>query len=143
LTDLFQAEHRLIPLIPPFVVAIASTIIFGYACQNPHRWHWSAIVVSFNAEFYAFVGVVVASFTYCIDSYPSYSDACLVILCFARGAISFGLSYGSLEFIRKQGYQGAFNICAIIIGALGFVGIFVYFFGKKIRQFTNRFVKQE
>lgn len=96
--------------------------------------------MSFNAEFYGFVGVVVASFTYCIDSYPSRSDACLVVLCFARGVISFGLSYGSLKFIRKEGYDGAFNICAIVIGVLGFLGIFVYFFGKMIRTYSYKYV---
>lgn len=124
-------------------MAIVSTIIFGHACQNPTQWHWSAIVVSFNAEFYAFVGVVVASFTYVIDSYPAYTDAGLVILCFARGAISFGMSYGSLDFIDVSGYDGAFNICAIIVGVLGFLGIFVYWFGKSIRRFTGRFIAEK
>lgn len=97
--------------------------------------------MSFNAEFYGFVGVVVASFTYAIDSYPSHSDAGLVVLCFARGVISFGISYGSLEFIQAKGYDGTFNICAIIIGILGFLGIGVYIMGKRIRAWTQRVAK--
>lgn len=129
-------------MILPFIVAIISTVIFGQACQRPYNWPWSAIVVTFNTEFYGFVGVVVASFTYVIDSYPKQSDAALVVLCFARGVISFGISYGSLAFVQKQGYDGAFNICAIILGVLGFLGVFVYIFGKKIRQFTGRWAKQ-
>lgn len=88
-----KPETRLIPLILPFIVSIVSTIIFGRASQSPQNWHWSAIVVSFNVEFYGFVSVFVASFTYVIDSYPSRSDAALVVLCFARGVISFALSW--------------------------------------------------
>ncbi|ETS85187.1 hypothetical protein PFICI_03212 [Pestalotiopsis fici W106-1] len=135
---LAEPETRLIPLIIPFIVAIISTVIFGRACQTPQDWHWSAIVVSFNVEFYGFVGVVVASFTYVIDSYPARSDAALVVLCFARGVISFALSYGSLSFlgIKSTKYALVFDTSAIIIGALGFIGIFVYLWGKKIRQIT-------
>lgn len=122
------------------MVSIVSTIIFGRACQSPQDWHWSAIVVSFNVEFYGFVSVVVASFTYVIDSYPARSDAALVILCFARGVISFALSYGSLSFlsIKNVKYALVFDTSAIIIGALGFIGFYVYFWGKKIRQVTQR-----
>lgn len=128
----------MITLVPPFIVAIVTTIIFGHACQDPYQWHWSAVVVSFNAEFYAFVGIVVASFTYVIDSYPSQSDAGLVILCFSRGVISFGISYGALDFVQTRGYIKAFNVCAIIIGVLGALGIVIFFTGKRIRRFTQR-----
>lgn len=120
------------------MVGIISTIIFGRACQSPYEWHWSAIVITFNAEFYGFVGMVVASFTYAIDSYPDRSDAALVVLCFARGVISFGVSYGSLEFIQAEGYAGAFNICAIILGVIGALGFPVFFFGKRIRHMTQK-----
>ncbi|KAH7146509.1 major facilitator superfamily domain-containing protein [Dactylonectria macrodidyma] len=132
-----EPEYRLIPLILPFLVAIISTVIFGQACEHPENWHWSAIAVTFNAEFFGFVGIVVASFTYAIDSYPARSDAALVVLCFARGVISFGVSYGSLEFVQSQGYDGAFNICAIILGVLGALGLPIFFFGKQIRRLTQ------
>lgn len=135
-----KPETRLIPLILPFIVSIVSTIIFGRASQSPQDWHWSAIVVSFNVEFYGFVSVVVASFTYVIDSYPARSDAALVVLCFARGVISFALSYGSLDFlgVGSTKYSLVFDTSAIIIGVLGFIGFFVYFWGKKIRQVTQK-----
>lgn len=119
-------------------MAISTTVIFGRACQHPYQWHWSAIAVTFNAEFYGFVGIVVASFTYAIDSYPTLSDASLVVLCFARGVISFGISYGALEFIQTKGYDGAFDICAIILGILGFMGIGIFVLGKRIRAWTQR-----
>ncbi|EXA34308.1 hypothetical protein FOQG_16680 [Fusarium oxysporum f. sp. raphani 54005] len=132
-----EPEYRLIPLILPFVVGIIATVIFGQACQHPYNWHWSAVVVTFNAEFFGFVGMVVASFTFAIDSYPARSDAILVVLCFARGVISFGISYGSLGFIQRVGYGGAFTICASILAVLGALGIPVFIFGKKLRQITQ------
>ncbi|CAH0054428.1 unnamed protein product [Clonostachys solani] len=132
-----RPEYRLVPLALPFVVGIISTVIFGQACQYPYEWPWSAIVVTFNAEFFGFVGIVVASFTYAMDSYPGRTDAILVVLCFARGVISFGVSYGALDFVHKVGHDGAFNICAIILGVLSAIGIAVFFFGKRIRQWTE------
>lgn len=56
-----------------------------------------------------------------------------------RGFIGFGISYGTISFVQKEGYAGAFNICAGIMGALMFLGIPVYFFGKQIRKRTQRF----
>lgn len=97
-----QPEHRLITLIPPFIAAIVSTVIFGQASQHPQDWHWSAIAVSFNVEFYGFVGTVVAAFTYAIDAYPGQSDAILVLFCFLRGVISWGISYGALGSIPQR-----------------------------------------
>ncbi|KAL3294958.1 MFS transporter [Colletotrichum asianum] len=135
-----EPEYRLITLILPFTAGIVSTVIFGQAGEHPYRWSWAAIAVTFNAEFYGFVGVIVASFTYVIDSYPSRSDAALVVLCFARGVVSFGMSYGAIRFINAKGYAGSFNICAIIMGLLGFLGIFVYAFGKKLRRVTQAWI---
>ena len=71
--------------------------------------------------------------------YPQRVSAALVLICSFRGFIGFGISYGTLGFVQKEGYQGAFNICAGIVGALMILGVPVYFFGKQIRKRTQRF----
>ena len=62
-----------------------------------------------------------------------------MLICSLRGFIGFGISYGVIGFVQKEGYAGAFNICAGIVGALMGVGILVYVFGKQIRKRTQRF----
>lgn len=131
-----QPESRVIPLVIPFVVVISSTIIFGRASNSPQGRHWSAIVVTFNAEFYGFLGVVVSSFTYVIDCDPRRSDVALVVL----GVISFGLPYGPLNFLGagSSSYALLFDVCLIILRVLGLLGFFVYLWGKEIRQTTQK-----
>lgn len=68
-------------------------------------------------------------------------DAILVLFCSLRGFIGFGISFGTIAFVEKSGYQGAFNICAGIIGALAILGFPIYFFGKRIRMWSNKWVQ--
>lgn len=74
-----------------------------------------------------------------INRYPQRVSAALVLICSLRGFIGFGISYGAISFVNAAGYEGSFNICAGIVGALMLVGIFVYIFGRHIRRRTQRF----
>lgn len=53
--------------------------------------------------------------------------------------ISFGISFGVTDFVTKQGYDGAFNICAIIMGVISAFGFLIFFFGAKIRCYTTKY----
>ncbi|KAJ5371095.1 uncharacterized protein N7496_007187 [Penicillium cataractarum] len=133
-----EAEYRLLPLIIPWLVTIASCVIFGRAAADPFHWHWAAVVITYNSEYIGFMSIVLSSFTYAIEAHPTRVGPSVVVLCAMRGFISWGLSWGSLRFVQSQGYEGAFNICAIVLGILGVVGIPIYFFGKKLRIITQR-----
>ncbi|KAE8824388.1 hypothetical protein PTNB73_03748 [Pyrenophora teres f. teres] len=136
-------EYRLIALIIPLVAILISTVIYGQTAQNPNDWSWAGIAVTLNIEYFGFVGIVVASFVYCMDAYPQRIDAALVLICSLRGFIGFAISFGSIGFVNSAGYDGAFNICAGIVGALMCLGIPVYFLGDKIRAMTQRFAQDE
>ncbi|KAL2811604.1 major facilitator superfamily domain-containing protein [Aspergillus granulosus] len=134
-----EPEYRLLAVILPTVAILISTIIYGRTAEHPENWTWAGIAVTLNFEYFGFVGIVVSSFVYCMDAYPQRVDAALVLICSCRGFIGFGISYGAIAFVNKAGYEGAFNICAGIMGALMFIGIFVYVFGRQIRRKTERF----
>lgn len=134
-----QPEYRFFAVIIPLVSILISTVIYGRTAQNPQDWSWAGIAVTINFEYFGFVGIVVSSFVYCMDAYPQRIDAALVLICSLRGFIGFGISFGSISFVEKAGYEGAFNICAGIVGALMGVGIFVYLFGAKIRSITQKY----
>lgn len=123
----------------PFISLIIAVVLFGKTASHPADYSWAGIAVTMNVIFFAYVGMVVTSFTYVIGSYPTRTDALLVVLCACRGFISFGISFGINDFVREQGYEGAMNICAIIVGILAVLGVPVYVFGKPIRRMTQRY----
>lgn len=131
-----EPEHRLIPLMLPVVVVIISCVFFGLGGSDPVRWSAWSVIISYNAEYFGFIGIVLIGFTYALDSYPERAGPLLVLICFVRGLVSFGISYGVTNFVNAKGYDGALNICAIGMGVLSTFGFPLYFFGKKIRALT-------
>lgn len=81
--------------------------------------------------------------TYLLDSYPQRAGPLLVIICAVRGIMSFGVSYGIQPFIERNGYDGAFAVFGGLTGAFGVLGIFVFIFGKKIRQVTGKYAGEK
>ncbi|KAF9892290.1 hypothetical protein FE257_002067 [Aspergillus nanangensis] len=138
-----EPEYRLIPAILPFVVGVVSCVVFGRSCAQPEDWAWAGVAVPMNALFYSFISIVVLSFVYTMDCYPQRGHVAMVALCAGRGFIAFGISFGTTAFVRHSGYDGALDICAIVIGVLGGLGIVVYFLGKKMRKFTQRWAVDE
>lgn len=78
-----------------------------------------------------------------MDAYPQRIDAALVLICSLRGFIGFGISFGSISFVQKAGYEGAFNTCAGIVAALMGMGVVMYMFGAKIRAITQKWAQDE
>ncbi|GAB1214418.1 hypothetical protein ATERTT37_003581 [Aspergillus terreus] len=136
---IIEPEYRLLSGVIPFISLIIAVVLFGKTGSHPADYSWAGIAVTMNVIFFAYVGMVVTSFTYVIGSYPTRTDALLVVLCACRGFISFGISFGINDFVREQGYEGAMNICAIIVGILAVLGVPVYVFGKPIRRMTQRY----
>jgi hypothetical protein len=87
----FKPEYRLIGLALPAVVGVISAVVYGQAAQRPAEWHWSAIVVPYNAVNFAFNCVNLVGITYAVESFPQRAASLLVVICAGRGIISFGL----------------------------------------------------
>jgi hypothetical protein len=134
-----EPEIRLIPIVLPVAALIISSVIFGRAGSSPHEWSPWAVTITFNGIYFAFIGVVLVGYTYSLDSYPERAAPILVLICAIRGLISFGISFGVTKFVTEQGYQGAFNICASITGAVAVLGLPVFLWGHKIRAITMKY----
>ncbi|KAK3677675.1 hypothetical protein LTR78_002525 [Recurvomyces mirabilis] len=134
----FKPEYRLIPLFIPAIVGCVCAIIYGQAASYKATWPASAIVVTYNASFFAFLGANLVGITYAVESFPLRAAPLLVVLCAGRGFISFGLSYATLPAIQSIGYSGAMNAEGIIAGVLSLLAIPVYFFGPRIRAWAQR-----
>ncbi|KAJ5999996.1 hypothetical protein N7481_000405 [Penicillium waksmanii] len=134
-----EPEIRLIPMVLPVAALIISSVIFGRAGSSPYEWSPWAITITFNGIYFAFIGVILVGYTYSLDSYPERAAPILVLICAIRGLISFGISFGVTKFVKEQGYQGAFNICASITGAVAVFGLPVFLWGHKVRAITMKY----
>ncbi|PYH47361.1 MFS transporter [Aspergillus saccharolyticus JOP 1030-1] len=132
-------EMRLIPIVLPVAVVLISAVIYGRAGSHPTEWSSWAIVTTFNGMYFGFIGIVLNGFTYSLDSYGERAAPILVLICAIRGLISFGISFGITSFIAQRGYQGSFNICAIIMGVISAGGLPVFILGPKIRALTMKY----
>ncbi len=118
------------------IYIVMSCVFFGLGGSDLERWSAWSVIISYNAEYFGLIGIVLIGFTYTPDSYPERPGPLLVLICFVRGLISFGISYGVTNFVNVKGYDGALNICAIVMAALPALGFPVYLLGRKIRALT-------
>ncbi|OJJ94988.1 hypothetical protein ASPACDRAFT_1860646 [Aspergillus aculeatus ATCC 16872] len=138
---LHEPETRIIPLILPIIVGVVTAVLYGQGAAHPYEYHWFISAWTVAAYYFCFVGANIVAITYLLDSYPTRAGPLLVIICAFRGIISFGTSYGVAPFIERNGYDGTFGTFAGLTGALGLLGVPVFIWGKRIRQFTGRFIK--
>ena len=145
---LFKPEYRLIGLSIPAIVGVVCAVLYGQAAQwadntlkhQPagHAWPWSAIVIPYTGDFFAFLGANLVGLTYAIESFPNRAASMLAVICVGRGFISFGLSYATLPSINAIGYDGAMNVQAGIAAGLCLMAIPMFFFGHKIRSLASK-----
>jgi MFS family permease len=137
----YKPEFRFFNLAIPVIVGVVCGVMFGQAGAFPQNYHWSAIAVTFNGIFFAFLGVNVVGITYAVDAFPLKAGPFLVLICAGRGLISFALSYSVLPAVAALGYNGTMNVESIIAGVLGAMAIPFYIFGPKIRLVAHKWLK--
>ncbi|KAJ5766166.1 uncharacterized protein N7511_003782 [Penicillium nucicola] len=140
---LYKPEYRLPMMAIPAIIGVVCGIIYGQAATHSDEWNVSAVVVSYNASFFAFLGANIVGITYAVDSFPQRAAPFLVVICAGRGFISFGLSYATLPAVSTLGYDGTMIVEAVICGALALIAVPIYFFGPRIRVLARRFFIDE
>jgi hypothetical protein len=156
----YEPEFRLVALVIPLLLGVLFVVLYGQAAEFPQRFNWGAIVIPLNGckfphqfhrrpkltnckDYFTFVGANISTITYFLDAYPTRGASSLVLLCAMRGVISFCLSYGTVDMYTKYGYDGAFGIFGGITALFGVLGVLMYIFGKKIRQFVSAWTAAE
>lgn len=135
-----EPEARLLTLGLPIVIGIISCVIFGYAYDHPYQFHWFALIFGMTGQYFSFIAANIAGQTYLLDAYPTRAGSLLVLICGCRGLISFGLTYSLTATTDALGHVGAYGMYAGLTTALGLGGLALYFFGKRLRLWTARFV---
>lgn len=131
---IYKPEYRLPVITIPATVGVICGIIYGQAASFPEDWHASAIVVSYNASFFAFLGANIVGITYAVDSFPLRAAPFLVVICAGRGIISFGLSYATLPAVRSIGYDLTMVVEMVICAVLALGAVPMFFLGYRVRR---------
>ncbi|KAL4949756.1 major facilitator superfamily domain-containing protein [Aspergillus filifer] len=140
---LYKPEYRLPVIAIPAAVGVICGIIYGQAASYPEKWNVSAIVVGYNASFFAFLGANIVGITYAVDSFPLRAAPFLVVICAGRGIISFGLSYATLPAVASIGYDMTMVVEMVICGFLALLAVPMFFFGGSIRGLVSGWVGSE
>ena len=135
-----EPENRLILLIIPLAVGIVALLLYGFTAQYPSRIGWGALIFAVPADFFSFMGCNITTITYLLDSYPTQAAPLLILITAIRGFVGFGVSYDIVGFVNKAGYDGAFGTFAGLNFIFAILGIALFFYGKRLRQATARFV---
>jgi hypothetical protein len=137
-----EPEVRMLPMIFPATMGWTAMILHGYMQKYPRRVHWFAQVYIFGALNFAFSAVSIASQNTLLDSYPTRGAATLIIVNTFRGAMAFAFMGSFGVTITKLGGPfpawsafGGIGAALLIVASAG-----LFFFGKRIRLFTLRFV---
>ena len=138
-----EPENRLLLLWLPVSVGVIAAVIYGQAGAHPEKFHWFAIAWAYGAYYFAFLGSNIAAITYLLDSYPARAAPVLVVITSMRGFVSFGASYGIARFVENAGYDGSFGGYAGLTAVLGLLGVPIFWYGKRIRQYTGRWATKK
>jgi hypothetical protein len=136
-----EPEVRVLPMFFPATMGFTAMILHGYHQAYPTRVHWFAQVYIFGALNFAFSAVSIASQNTLLDSYPTRGAATLIIVNTFRGAMAFAFMGSFSRTIKDLGGPfPAWSTFGGIGAALLFICIGLFFYGKRIRWLTLRFV---
>lgn len=134
-----EAEYGLANMVLPFVAGIAGCFIFGYAGQNDV--HWSVLLFGSFMIIFGFLTLMTTINVFIVESYPQWAGPVLVNVSSLRIIIAFFLASEATTWVATKGLLNTFVIYAEAMIVIALFIPALWFFGKKIRQWTSGQVK--
>ncbi|GKT51551.1 uncharacterized protein ColSpa_11732 [Colletotrichum spaethianum] len=119
-------------------MALILTTLYGYVLKYPEKFHWMAIASVVDGYLIVILAASTVGNTYLIDSHPSFVGAILVVIPVTRGLMAFGISKHTTQYLANIGPVNTFGISAAVSAAFNFLGIILYFIGKRFRRLCIR-----
>lgn len=127
-------------LVLPSLVAIVSTVLYGYSAQYPERFgnHWIAPFFFQGGIVFAFTSSLIITTTFAVECCPQAAGPALVIAVGAKNLVAFGLSYGLVPLVTTHGAVYAYGIVLTCsVAAVSALGVVVYFLNPLWRKKTS------
>ncbi|TGZ81689.1 MFS general substrate transporter [Ascodesmis nigricans] len=133
-----EPEDRLASLVLPVLVLFVGCISFGVANQDTAKYHWMGSVVGLAFINFGFLCANTTLSVYAVEAYPQWAGPLLVMVCAFRNIISFAITFGVVDFVKKCGFDGAFGIYGGVTVAIALIGAPVFIWGKPLRKWCSR-----
>lgn len=130
-----EAEQYLSAFVLPVLVGTASLALYGLAGER--YWNWKWMILFWGLNEFSCISLFTATTLWVTEAFPRWAAAALVVVGCGSYAISFGLSYLILPWIKSQGFARAYIELGGIVFAVGCLGIPIVFLGKNFRQRFN------
>ncbi|OBR11188.1 Major facilitator superfamily transporter [Colletotrichum higginsianum IMI 349063] len=136
-----EPEHHLANLIFPLVSGILGCFVFGTAGEK--NMHWAVLLVGSFLIVFAFLTTMTVLNVFIVESYPQWAGPVLVNVSSLRIVIAFFVASKATVWIAMYGPFAIFALYAetIIVFSLGLP--ILYFWGKRLRQWTAGSVKSK
>ncbi|KAL3464462.1 major facilitator superfamily domain-containing protein [Aspergillus heterothallicus] len=138
-----ESESRLALCAPGLFLATTGLLTFGLCAANPGGSAWVGLVVGNGMLTFGLVTVPGITYTYITDSYRSRSGDCFVIVGLVRAVIACVWTFYVGNWIESAGPALTFGIFAIVLGVFSLLTIPLYFYGKRLRIATAKYLDQE
>lgn len=132
---IYEPELRLLMVIPSVLTTCIGLMGFGWASQV--RDTWAGPIILFGVLAFGSSLSSTTAITFTIDSYKMFAGECLVTLNVTKNVIGFLFSLFNNEFNHKQGYKNAFVVFGCVEIFVGLFAIPLYFYGKRLRRWTD------
>lgn len=123
-------EHRLLLLIPPAILAVASLLLYGFTADGGATW--GGPFIGWTLFQIVFVSVLIQSTSFASEAWEKNPGPALVAVVGTKNIISFGIGYALSPMVAKYSYATAMGILAAVTGGIFLLGIPVYMFGPMV-----------
>ncbi|KAG6016159.1 hypothetical protein E4U54_002153 [Claviceps lovelessii] len=127
-------EIQALNLILPCLVGVIGCLLFGFAGENPDKFHWMVFLIGLGMIAFSFLATNTIGIVYVLECHPHLAGPSLVNIASFRQLIAFILSFRVSEWVADLGYLNTFLIYAGILSAfICFIPV-IYIWGATWRK---------
>lgn len=128
-------EHRLVALIPAFVLGFASLLMYGFTAVGASS-EWP-VVIAYAIFQVSWISLLITTSAFAVEASPRHPGAALVMVVGTKNIVSFGTSHGLSSTIGVRPLTWSFGVIAGIYGAIAVLGVPVYLLNPRWRAYVG------
>lgn len=129
-------EHRLIALIPAFVLGFVSLLMYGFTSIGATS-EWP-VLMAYAMFQTSWISLLITTSAFAVEASPRNPGAALVMVVGTKNIVSFGTSHGLSSTIGVRPFSWSFGVIAGIYGAIAVLGVPVYILNPRWRAYVGR-----
>jgi hypothetical protein len=134
----YEPEFRIALVIPTLLFSGIGLYGFGIAASDIDKYGWIVIEVFLACITISMVMGATASAQYLLDAHRDIAIETFTCLIIFKNLFSFVLAYYAYQWVLERGFQRMFVIFGSIEVGICLLGIPMYVFGKRNREFFYR-----